>query len=81
VIKCKPNYTEEISEEAINLLKGILEKDPVKRLTIYQIRKHSWMKKHYTKKQVTIFTEHEKTKIDSEFQYYNARKENNNPSN
>jgi hypothetical protein len=34
VTKCKPNYTDEISDEAKELLKGILEKDPVKRLNI-----------------------------------------------
>jgi hypothetical protein len=38
------------------------------------------MKKHVTNKKITIFTQHEKSKIDSEFQYYNARKEANNPN-
>jgi serine/threonine protein kinase len=45
VTKSKPKYTEvDISEEAIELLKGILEKDPSKRLSISQIKKHKWLK-------------------------------------
>jgi serine/threonine protein kinase len=33
VVKCKPSYKNEISEQAIGLLQGMLEKDPKKRLT------------------------------------------------
>lgn len=33
VVKCKPSYKDEISEQAKSLLQGILEKDPKKRLT------------------------------------------------
>lgn len=74
VIKCKPTFADEISEDAMALLHGVLEKDPVKRLTIAQIRRHPWMRNNSTKK-VAIFTKEEKAKIDSEFQYYNKRSE------
>jgi 5'-AMP-activated protein kinase, catalytic alpha subunit len=33
VTKCKPSYKNEISDQAISLLQGILERDPKKRLT------------------------------------------------
>jgi serine/threonine protein kinase len=66
VTKSKPKYSEvDASEEAIDLLKGILEKDPSKRLSIAQIKKHKWLKA--SKKPPIIFTDHEKQKIDSEF--------------
>ena len=31
-----------LSDKAINLLYGMLEKDPAKRLTIYEILEHPW---------------------------------------
>lgn len=33
VIRCKPDYKDDISEAARNLLQGILERDPKKRLS------------------------------------------------
>ena len=37
VVKCKPTYKDEISKPALDLLQGILTKDPKKRLTEEQI--------------------------------------------
>ena len=46
VVKSKPDYkdgAEQVSQKALALLKGILDKDPTKRLTIDQILNHEWM--------------------------------------
>ena len=40
----KPIPIEEISDDAKDLLKGLLNKDPDKRLTIDEILKHPWIK-------------------------------------
>lgn len=56
------------------MLKGILEKDPTKRLTSDQILSHPWMLLRKGKsKKVNVFTEQEKEGIISEFEYYNKR--------
>lgn len=38
-----------ISLEARNFVSGLLQKNPVKRMTIKQILEHEWIKKYYTK--------------------------------
>ena len=43
IIHKEPKYIENISNEARNLLKGLLNKDPRKRLTIEQILNHPWL--------------------------------------
>lgn len=46
VVKCKPDYKEgqdSVSPKALTLLRGILEKDPARRLTIEKILEHPWM--------------------------------------
>jgi serine/threonine protein kinase len=44
VVKQKPEYKDEsISQTALSLLQGILEKDPNKRLTTQQILEHPWL--------------------------------------
>ena len=42
IIHNKPKYIENISDEARNLLNGLLEKNPFKRLTCDQILNHPW---------------------------------------
>ena len=42
IINNKPKYIENISDEARNLLNGLLEKNPFKRLTCDQILNHPW---------------------------------------
>ena len=44
IISVKPREIENISEEAKDLLKGILNKNPEKRLTCNQILNHPWLK-------------------------------------
>ena len=44
IIKAKYTLKDDISEESRDLLTGLLEKDPSKRLTIPQILQHEWLK-------------------------------------
>lgn len=43
IMKAKYSLKEDISEEARDLLKGLLERDPAKRLNISQILGHPWL--------------------------------------
>ena len=43
IVHKEPKYIENISDEARNLLKGLLNKDPKKRLTCEQILNHPWL--------------------------------------
>lgn len=73
IIKAKYTLKPEISEEARDLLRGILEVDPKKRLTISQILAHSWFRD--SNADLEIFTDIEKEKIRQEFAYNNIKKE------
>lgn len=68
------NYTlkEDISAEARDLLKGMLEKNPKKRLPVSKILKHEWFKD--LDKTLSIFNEQEKAQIRKEFTYNEARR-------
>ena len=73
VLERQPTYKEEeVSGEALSLLKGILEKDPTRRLTSDEILEHTWMQKG-KQKPVLVFSEAEKEGIVAEFEYYNKR--------
>ena len=72
IINNEPKYIEKISDEARDLLKGLLNKNPNKRLTIDQILNHPWLqmdekkgknKKHhlFTKAEIIMLS---KTYID-----------------
>jgi serine/threonine protein kinase len=52
-------------------LQGNLEKDPLKRMKISDILRHSWMQDIPEK--INVFTDQEKEKIISEFAYYNFK--------
>ena len=43
IVKAKYVLKDDISEDARNLLSGLLERDPKKRLTVPQILAHSWL--------------------------------------
>ena len=68
------NYTlkEDISAEARDLLRGMLEKNPKKRLPVSKILKHEWFKD--IDKTLSIFNEQEKAQIRKEFTYNEARR-------
>ena len=42
-MKAKYTLKDDISQEARNLLKGLMEKDPNKRMTIAQVLNHKWL--------------------------------------
>lgn len=71
ITKCLTTFKDEITPEAISLLKGILERDPSKRLKISEILKHPWMQDMPEK--ISVFTEQEKEKVIQEFAYYNFK--------
>lgn len=58
------------------MLKGILERDPSKRLKTFEILKHPWMQD--LPEAISVFTEQEKEKTIQEFAYYNFKGNNNN---
>lgn len=68
------NYTlkDDISEEARDLLKGMLEKSPKKRFSVHTILKHAWFKD--VDKNLSIFNDQEKAQIRKEFTYNEARR-------
>ena len=68
------NYTlkEDVSAEARDLLRGMLEKNPKKRLPVSKILKHEWFKD--LDKTLSIFNEQEKAQIRKEFTYNEARR-------
>lgn len=68
----KTTFKNEVSEEAIDILKGILERDPRKRLTYKQILDHPWMSDVVP--HMNLFTELEKDKIVAEYDYYSMNK-------
>lgn len=60
---------DDISEEARNLLTGILERDPAKRMKIGDILNHPWMKDALESDKIELFTEQESQYIQNEYNY------------
>lgn len=67
IISGKYSLKEDISPEASNLLKQILEVDPTKRITSQVILNHPWLKD--TPLKLDVFTETEKSIIKREYTY------------
>jgi serine/threonine protein kinase len=63
-----------VSNEAKSLIKGILEIDPRKRLSLNQILNHEWLER--IPHDLVIFTESEQMTIKNEFTYNNVRRLN-----
>ena len=76
IIKAQYSLQDCISKEARNLLEGLLEKDPQKRLSISQVLKHPWMKD--AKDTVELFTSAEQNYIKNEYTYANTDRYNRN---
>ena len=74
IVNIKPKEIENISEDAKNLLDGLLNKDPSKRLTCSQILNHPWLK-HSTNidfldnknNLINLFTKAEKTMMSKTY--------------
>jgi len=64
IMKGKYTLKEDISKQARDLLKGILERNPCKRLTIAEILEHEWIRGESV---VSLFSEEEKTILDKEY--------------
>ena len=68
IINVKPKEIENISEEARNLLKGILNKNPAKRLTCSQILNHPWLKhSNSNMDSLNLFTKAEMTMMSKTY--------------
>ena len=65
-----------VSKEARDILTGLLEKDPSKRLTTHQILQHPWMLD--AKDTVELFTQAEKNYIRTEYTYTDKSRYNRN---
>ena len=85
IVYREPKYIENISDEARDLLKGLLNKDPKKRLTCEQILNHPWLhnlkEKSASSNKFHLFTQSEmimlsKTFIDYRKANYDDLKEN-----
>ena len=69
IINFNPKEIENISEEAHDLLKGILNKDPTKRLNCAQILNHPWLKhsNDFSENKNTLFTKAEMTMMSKTY--------------
>ena len=56
-MKADYKLKEDISAEARDLLKGLLEPDPHHRLTVAEILSHPWMRDVLDPSEVELFTE------------------------
>lgn len=79
IIRGNVTFKDDISEEARDLLKRLLECDPNLRLSTDQILRHEWLKD--VKDNINIFTETEKEIIRTEFTYNDTRRLNRNMKN
>jgi serine/threonine protein kinase len=78
IMKAKYTLKDDISQEARNLLKGLMEKDPLQRLTISQILQHPWLQDAKDSTEVELFTDKEKEYIKTEFTYSKIQRYNRN---
>ena len=74
ILKGKFTLKDDISLEAQDLLRRMLEIDPNKRITENEILSHPWMHQSFTLK-ISLFTEAEKEAICKEYSY--VKKSNN----
>lgn len=79
IIRGNVTYKDDISKEAISLLKSLLECDPNLRLSTDQILRHEWLQN--IKEDLNIFTETEIEIIKTEFTYNDTRRLNRNMKN
>jgi len=71
IIKGKYNLKEEVSDEAKQLMRAMLETDPKKRISIAKILQHPWMQ--LSKDIPEIFNQEEKDIVKREFIYNNPK--------
>ena len=78
ILKAKYTLKEDISPESRELLKGLMEKDPAKRLTIAQILEHPWLADAEDTENIDMFTDQEKQYIKTEYTYTGSKRYNRN---
>lgn len=78
IMKAKYSLKEDVSVEARDLLKGLMEKDPAKRMTVSEILQHEWLADAQDSRQLELFTDQEKQYIKNEFTYYKSKRYNRN---
>lgn len=76
ILKGKYVLKEDVSANARNLLRGLLEINPEKRLTIKQIYEHPWLKSMDS--QVQLFNDEEREMIKKEYTYNDVSRYNRN---
>ena len=76
IISGRYTLKEDISKDAIDLLRGLLEINPQRRLTIKQIYEHPWLQNYDAS--VKLFTEEECQLINKEYTYNDASRYNRN---
>ena len=76
IIHQQPKPIEKISSEAKNLLHGLLNKNPLKRLTIDEILNHPWLNENYNNnnKKYHLFTKAEMLMLSKTFVDYRYAK-------
>jgi serine/threonine protein kinase len=76
ILKGKYTLKEDVSANARSLLRGLLEIDPAKRITIKEIYEHPWVKSYDNT--VELFNEEEREMIKKEYTYNDASRYNRN---
>ena len=73
IINKNPKKIKKISAEARDLLNGLLNKDPTKRLTIDEILNHPWLKKDKKIKKYKLFTKAEQIMLEKNYIDYRIK--------
>lgn len=79
IMKAKYTLKDDITEEARDLLKNLLERDPRKRFAVTDIMAHTWMQG--IEDDMVLFNEQETELIRNEFTFNNADRYNRNTKN
>ncbi|CAI2366178.1 unnamed protein product [Moneuplotes crassus] len=79
IMKSKYSLKDDISEEARDLLKCLLERDPTKRFTVMDIMAHEWMEG--IEENMVLFNDQETQLIRNEFTFNNTKRYNRNTKN
>ena len=73
IINKNPKKIKKISPEARDLLQGLLNKNPNKRLTIDEILNHPWLKKEKDIKKYKLFTKAERIMLEKNYIDYRIK--------
>ena len=74
IMKAKYSLKDDISADARDLLRKLMEKDPIKRISVAQVLKHPWLEDALDSADLELFTEQEKQYIQTEFSYSKSQR-------